>query len=267
MYRSLPKGKQTAYQRWEITSFEEEASEAPREKALAREEGAAEHATVTQATVEDMNNLVARFREEAQKQGFDAGHAEGLAKGRESAEAEVQHIREKAHEDGFAAGMAEGQAKGEKEGFGKGYAEGCVQAEADVSALKALLVAYAADMEKASEAVADELLALALDLSKALLKTALDVKPELILPIVRSAIHHLPSLQLPALLYLNPQDAQLVRTLMGSELEEAGWKVVEEPLERGGCRIETPVNQMDASVETRWQRLVASLGETENWTG
>jgi hypothetical protein len=36
-------------------------------------------------------------------------------------------------------------------------------------------------------------------------------------------------------------------------------------MERGGCRIETASNQIDAATSDRWQRIAASLGkESDN---
>jgi flagellar assembly protein FliH len=110
------------------------------------------------------------------------------------------------------------------------------------------------------------LLDLALDLSKAMLKTVLEVKPELVLPVAREAIRYLPALQQPALLYLHPADSALVREEMQAELEKAGWRVVDDAtLTRGGCRVETGSNQIDAGVETRWERLAAALGRENAW--
>jgi flagellar assembly protein FliH len=42
--------------------------------------------------------------------------------------------------------------------------------------------------------------------------------------------------------------------------------VVEDPqIERGGCRLETPSTEIDATLETRWRRVIASLGRDDPW--
>ncbi|MGH8429807.1 MAG: FliH/SctL family protein, partial [Solimonas sp.] len=47
---------------------------------------------------------------------------------------------------------------------------------------------------------------------------------------------------------------------------QSGWCVVEDAqMERGGCRVETATNQIDASVATRWQRIAAALGKESDW--
>ena len=113
--------------------------------------------------------------------------------------------------------------------------------------------------------IAQDMLELSLDLAKAMLKTALAARPELVLPIVSEAIRYLPTVQQPTLT-LNPDDAQLVRKHVGDELAKADWRVSEDPhLERGGCRIDTASNQIDASATSRWQRLANALGKESDW--
>ena len=86
------------------------------------------------------------------------------------------------------------------------------------------------------------------------------------MPIVGEAIRYLPSLQQPALLFLHPNDATMVREHMGEELSKAGWRLAEDThLEPGGCRIETGSNQIDASISGRWERIAASLGRDTSW--
>jgi flagellar assembly protein FliH len=125
---------------------------------------------------------------------------------------------------------------------------------------------FGTEVAQANDVIADDMLDLALDLAKAMLKTALAVRPELVLPIVGEAIRYLPSLQQPALLFLHPDDAALVKDHMQDELNKAGWRVAEDAhMERGGCRVETASNQIDASTSTRWQRIAAALGKDLDW--
>jgi flagellar assembly protein FliH len=132
--------------------------------------------------------------------------------------------------------------------------------------LRQVAASFGSEVARASETVSDDLLNLALDLSKAMLKTALNIRPELMLPVVAEAIRYLPSLQHPALLVLNPADATLVKQHMSDELEKAGWRVAEDvQMARGGCRVETASNQIDASPSVRWQRIAEALGKQSDW--
>ena len=169
-------------------------------------------------------------------------------------------IREAAHEKGYAIGLAEGRAQGLLEGRADGAA--------DIEHLCQIAATLGTEAARADELIASEVLALALDLAKAMLKTSLAVRPELVLPVVGEAIRYLPTLQQPAVLLLHPADAALVRQHMQDELDKAGWRLADDlHMQRGGCRIETGSNQIDASAETRWQRLTEALGQPSDWLG
>lgn len=207
----IPKEQMSAFQRWELASFNERPPSAP---AAPR---------VDLPTIEQL----AEIREAARTKGHDEGWA-----------------------DGRAAGLAQGRA----------------EAAVEMQRLRQIADTFGQEVARADEVIAQQTLDLALDLTRAMLKTALAVRPELVLPIVGEAIHYLPALQQPAVLFLHPDDALLIRNQMGDELQKAGWRVADDlQLERGGCRVETASNQIDASVATRWQRIAAALGRESEW--
>lgn len=175
---------------------------------------------------------------------------------------ELAAIREEARRNGQAEGRAEGYAQG----LAQGREEGLAQAAAELAPLRAAALAFGDELARAEQSTAQQMLDLALDLAKAMLKTALPIRPELALPVVSEAIRYLPSVQQPALLYLHPADAALARDAIGDELAHGGWRIVEDAqLERGGCRAETASNQIDATVATRWQRIAATLARESDW--
>ena len=136
----------------------------------------------------------------------------------------------------------------------------------ELAHLQSIAVEFGTAVQHADELISNEVMELALQLAKGMLKTALPVRPELMLPMVREAIEYLPVLQQPALLMLNPEDAQVVRDGIGDELDKGGWRVIEDPsVERGGCKIDTASNQIDAQASTRWQRLTHALGKDLDW--
>ena len=160
----------------------------------------------------------------------------------------------------------QGHAEGFEQGRKAGLEAGRKEAAAEAARLRQLAEAFGSAIEQVNDRVAEDLLNLALDLSKAMLKSALKVRPELVLPIVGDAIRYLPQVQQPALLILHPEDAKIVRSHMTDELEKAGWRVTEDvQMKRGGCRVETASNQIDAAIEGRWQRLVEALGRQSDW--
>ena len=183
---------------------------------------------------------------------------------------EIDAIREAAHatafEEGRNAGYAEGHAAGHADGHAQSYAEGQQASRVELAHLQTIAVGFGTALQQADELIANEVMELALQLAKGMLKAALPVRPELILPMVREAIEYLPVLQQPALLMLNPDDAQIVRDGIGEELDKGGWRVIDDPaIERGGCKIDTASNQIDAQTSTRWQRLTHALGKDLDW--
>jgi flagellar assembly protein FliH len=170
----------------------------------------------------------------------------------------LEKQREEARKQGYEEGLEQGRAAGQEQARAEGKKE--------AARLKKLVDAFSGELTRANDTVAGDMLNLSLDLAKAMLKTALKARPELVLPIVSEAIRYLPSVQQPALLVLHPQDAALVRNYMSDELTQAGWRVTEEvQMERGGCRVETASNQIDATPEVRWQRIADALGKQQDW--
>lgn len=219
----IPKEQLTAYQRWELASFDEPS---PAEKAAAA-----------------MAEQVKKATEEARS----ASYAAGL-------------------EEGRTAGFEQGKAQGFDQGYADGLAQGRAQAAQERAQLLQIAQVFGDEIAQANERIASDILDLALDLSKAMLKNALNVRPELVIPVIGEAVRYLPSLQQPALLFLHPEDAKLASTMMGDELTTAGWRIVEDAaMDRGGCRIDTASNQIDATASSRWQRIAAALGKESDW--
>ena len=201
--------EQTAFQPWEMTSFDAEPHPAKN----------AGRTAVVLPTIEQITAI----QEQARQEGYHAGHAEGLAAGREEAAREAARLR-------------------------------------------SLADTFSTEVGKADETISQQVLDLSIDLARALLKSALAIRPELVIPIVREAVRYLPALHQPALLFLNPDDAVLVRDRIGDELTKMGWQLADDAqLEHGSCRVETASNQIDASLTTRWQRLTAALSKQSDW--
>ena len=172
-----------------------------------------------------------------------------------------------AHRDGVALTTAsqveEIQRLAHDEGFRSGYAEGMQKAAQESQRLAGVIDALSKQVD---EQVAQELLALSLDIARQMLHQALKVNPELLLGVVQEAIGTLPHFNQGAHLVLHPDDAVLVRERMGEQLTHSGWKIFEDArIERGGARIETANSQIDASLESRWNRVVAALGQDTKW--
>jgi flagellar assembly protein FliH len=238
---------QPMFKRWEMTSFGDERASAVAERQAAEAAAQAQaHAQVlTQYAASQAAPMVAAITEE-----------------------ELEAIRETARQQGYAEGHEAGLATGHASGYEDGLALGRAEAAAELAHLQGIAAEFGHAVTEADEAIAADVLELALHLAKNMVRTAFEVRPELILPVVREAVDYLPTLQQPALLILNPEDALIVRGSIGHELEKTGWRIVEDVnVARGGCRIDTASNQIDAQIASRWQRLSHALGRNVEWLG
>jgi flagellar assembly protein FliH len=210
----------SAWERWEMSAIAQEMAPAPA-------------ASVAPAVMEPLKpellideNELARLRLQARQ----AGEAEG-------------------HQQGYAQGQAEGHAA----------AMAAIHAQADQ--LRALTQALPAALRLAECEVAGQLLALAMDIARQVLGQALALDPQAILPVVRELLQAEPALTGAPQLVLHPDDATLVREHLADDLQAAGWRIrADADSQRGGCRVLAASGERDATLQSRWDRVVAALG-------
>ncbi len=236
-----------AYPRWEPPSFDErervaETTSPPPTATVSPEPIPEPEKTTAVPLSEDFQLPTAEDIERMHEEAHAAGHAEGYAAGRAEGE---QAGREAGHEAGYKAGYNEGKA----------------QAEEERERLRALTDGFDQALARFDEEIAEELLALAIEIARQLVGHTLAIRPEAVAETIRTALLQLP--QEHAHIYLNPEDIALVREQLGEQLDPTSQRLIEDDsLTRGGCRIESPGAQIDATVETRWRRVLEHLGQT-----
>jgi flagellar assembly protein FliH len=160
----------------------------------------------------------------------------------------------------------EAYTKGMQEGFAVGMAKAKEYAAKDHAQFLSIAAAFENALEMADQKIEEDILALALDVAKLMLKTKINIDPEVILPVVRDAIHYLPQVQKPARIIVHHEDARILRDQLGEELSEQAWQIQEDNnIERGGCLVETGENQIDATNEMRWKRISDALAQSNDW--
>lgn len=185
-----------------------------------------------------------------------AANAGSSAPSDEEIERIREHAREEARQTGYAAGFAEGLAAGQAQAESMGHAEALRLAQT-VGNLDNCIA-------ELNQAVADDLLALSIEVARQVVRQAVDAKPELLLGVIREALQQLPLLH--AAIHLHPEDASLARLRAGDQLAHAGHRIHEDPtLKRGDVIIEAGGSHLDASLATRWRRIVEGLGHNASW--
>ena len=199
---------------------------------------------------------LASFDSAADSAAGTAAKARSSAVNDEEIERIREHARQEARQTGYAAGFAEGLAAGQAQAEAMGRAEALRLAQT-VENLERCIA-------ELNQRVADDLLALSIEVARQVVRQAVDVKPELLLGVVREALQQLPLLH--AAIHLHPDDASLVRLRAGDQLAHAGHRIHDDPkLQRGDVIIEAGGSHLDASLAARWRRIVEGLGHNAPW--
>ncbi|WP_188588968.1 flagellar assembly protein FliH, partial [Achromobacter denitrificans] len=132
--------------------------------------------------------------------------------------------------------------------------------------LHALVQSCAVSIGALEEKMGQGLLTLALDIAQQVVRTTLAEQPDTVAGAVREVLHINPTAGGQMRLWANPEDIELIRLHLADELKEGHWRVLaDESIARGGCRAETPFGDIDATLQTRWRRVAASLGRNVAW--
>ena len=244
------KNNLTAWERWELASLEGNGPPPSRPPIHARKPVQAEVAPVVveiPVPLEEVQIPTAEEIEQIHQQAHDTGYQEGREEGLRSG-----------HEEGYQAGYKEGRSKGDSEGRVAGETA-ATQLTAIAGKLDTALAALDGD-------VAEELTALALEIAREVLRQTIALHPETVVGVVRDALTQLPHQH--ANIYLHPDDAALVRSYAGDQLTHAGHRIHEDArLQRNDVSIEAGGAHVDATLTTRWRRVVETLGRDVAWDG
>jgi len=217
--------KLTAYQRWEVAAFDE------------AEQTAARAAEVVAATAQALADNPGSVSEPEQQMALPTA-------------GDIERMHIEAHEQGYAAG----------------HAEGLAVARASAAKIDALMSNLQQSLAALDQQVANQLLATAVEIASQVLRQSLRIKPELLLPVVREAVATLHPHSGHPVLFAHPDDAALIRTHLGDQLAHTNWRIIDDAtLSAGGCRVEVGASEVDATLETRWRRVIDAIGISPEW--
>jgi flagellar assembly protein FliH len=159
------------------------------------------------------------------------------------------------------------EQSGYEAGLARGHADAMRSAQqaraADAARLEGLLAQLRNGFDELSSGTADILLDLALDVAAQVLRREVQTHRDTILPVVREALGLVIESHAHPTVRLAPADFALVRHALQDDGRLQGCRCVEDPaIPAGGCRVETAHGEVDATLATRWRRVVQSLGCT-----
>lgn len=227
MSKVIPKEQLTAYQRWELATFDDAG------------------APPTQAQL---------HAGDAESPPAEPPEAQVVLPTAE----EIEALHQEAWQEGYQLGLEEGR----KAGLLAGQAE----AERYAAELRELATALEAGQLCQDQEVAREVLELSLVMARQILRSALKIRPELLLDAISEALKTLPALNGHHKIVTHPDSAQIVRDWLAHEHGHLSWKVVEDvQMEPGDFRFESAYSELDGRIRTRWVELSSCLGADESW--
>jgi flagellar assembly protein FliH len=165
-----------------------------------------------------------------------------------------------------AADLEQRRRQAVEEGHAAGHRAGMAAAQAVSERLAALLAASEQGLRLMEERLAGELLDLAIDLARHVIRAEVSARRETLLPVVREALGMLAQEARAVQLLVHPSDAALLRKQLAEEIDGGGWRIVEDHrVEPGGLRVHSSAGDVDATLATRWRRVLASLGQDHEW--
>jgi flagellar assembly protein FliH len=161
---------------------------------------------------------------------------------------QLEEIQKQAREEGFQRGLREGREAGARE-----FLE-------HIRHLDQLVQALDKPFTQLDEAVEEQLAQLAMLVAKQLVRRELKTEPDQVIGVVREALAVLPLSARDVRLALHPEDAAMVREALSLEAGAHAITLVDDPVQsRGGCRVIAEASQVDATVESRLNAVIANV--------
>jgi flagellar assembly protein FliH len=158
------------------------------------------------------------------------------------------------------------QEEARKQGYEAGLEQARSAMQQETKRLRQLAESLGTALDSLDFRLADQVLNLALDVARQVVVGELAARPERILDVVKLALQQMAETTREARLLLNPEDAQIVRPILNEMLDKSRLRIVEDArIVRGGCLIETPQGDLDATLQTRWRQVISVLGSNKNW--
>ena len=229
--------------------------------------------------LEELEALQEESRQEGYKTGYEEGFAQGKEEGYQAGHTEGNQAGheegcQKGYTEGLEKGAAEGQTQGHREGFDEGHdagyaagvKEGADQASDYARKMDQLWRQFKGNIEEADQQLAEDMLGLALDIANQIVMTAVEVQPELLLPVIRQAMLTLPQAASGTRILIHPKDASMVEQFLTGQGMMANCTVVpDDSITSGGCKIENDSALVDATIQHRRERVLSGMGVYRDW--
>ncbi len=189
------------------------------------------------------------------------------ARDAEAAELQAQALQQAA-DDAYARGLAQGQEQTTVEWQRRMDEYVAGQGKEAAQRLDAAVQALGSSLGAMQQHMAQDLLQLACDIARQVVRQELRVNTAALQPVIAEALGMLVADGRPATVRLHPADLELVGAALREEFASPPLQwLADADVPPGGCRVEAAGTVIDGSLQKRWQRAIAPLGLASAWEG
>ena len=166
----------------------------------------------------------------------------------------VKQARQSGYQDGYRDGLVA------LEGFKQSFA---AQTTTQVGAL---VRSVGEQLDVLQQEMARAIAATAAGLARQVLRAELEARPERVAIVAEQALDALLLSARHIVLRVHPDDHALIAGASAEAIAARGARIVADAqIGRGGCRVESDIGLVDATIDERWRRAAASLGSELPW--
>ncbi|OHC23283.1 MAG: flagellar assembly protein FliH [Pseudomonadales bacterium RIFCSPHIGHO2_02_FULL_60_43] len=171
---------------------------------------------------------------------------------------ELEAIRQDAYNEGFATG--------EKDGFHAGQLKAKQEADialaAKLASMEQLMTQLFEPISAQDQQLEEAMVSLLGQMVRQVIQRELVSDSSQIRQVLSEALKLLPMGTGNIRIHVNPQDFEIIKALR--ERHEESWRILEDTsLLPGGCRVESELSRIDATVETRLNQAIKQLFEQQ----
>ena len=161
----------------------------------------------------------------------------------------------------FQRGLKQGLSDGFRAGVTHEQHQQGIQQCRSTAVLDELVSSMQLQFTSMENGVAKALTDMAFAIARQVIRADLTVNPDSIAVITRDALTSLADRAMHPVIWLNPNDASQLPSATLEILAARGCRIEHDmSISRGGCRVESDSMTIDATLETRWQQALASMG-------
>ncbi|MBV8034386.1 FliH/SctL family protein [Roseateles sp.] len=167
---------------------------------------------------------------------------------------QLHAARQGGYQDGYRDGMAALDA------FKQSFAQ---QMSRQIGAL---VNGFDAEMRGLEDEMAAAVARISVELARQVVRAELAQRPELIVRVAHDAVEALQLSARHVRVRVHPDDFPLVQEGAGQELQAREAQLIPDAeVARGGVKVDADIASVDATIATRWQQAMASMGQQSIW--